>query len=322
MSESQTATRVSIEFPEGNGDFQIKSVDGLVCYFSKAILAYTSPIFRDMFQVAQQAGITQVQDMVDITETGDQLELFLTHLDPLRQKPTISFYTVEDLLSMAQKYQVSTIIQWFEREITVQQFQGRGDVIQKPMLLNNPSRVLNLAQKFNLQKAGELAVKELLLCDLQQIVDPSNDIDKATIAGIIHIRQKRIKRYQSWIEELIEPRYRSMAYHSYHSHLYQWDEGSVCSDCARTRAKWILNLINAVHASPNWETFKDAFKENFNDTTYCEDCSMNWSEYFKDYAQKWEYVALNDESKLSEWEEIFIKGDLSDHSDVSSSDDY
>jgi hypothetical protein len=53
---SQTPTlRISKDFPEGYGDILLQSSDADIFHFSSFLLAYSSPVLKDMFELAAKA---------------------------------------------------------------------------------------------------------------------------------------------------------------------------------------------------------------------------------------------------------------------------
>ena len=111
---------VSSKFPEGYGDFAIKSGDGVICYFQKQLLSLTSIVFNDIFTISdasQGESSDGASRQVDVVEN---VESFPTLIDPRLSNPPIDRDTIHDLLQMADKYQTSSILQWFEQEALVE----------------------------------------------------------------------------------------------------------------------------------------------------------------------------------------------------------
>jgi hypothetical protein len=53
--EAQERVTYSKEFPEGYGDFEFKSKDGVIFHFPRFLLSHVSPVFKDMFQLGDGA---------------------------------------------------------------------------------------------------------------------------------------------------------------------------------------------------------------------------------------------------------------------------
>jgi hypothetical protein len=110
----------SKQFPRTYGDFPIKSSDGVIAYFLRSLLQYMSPVFDDMISISSTSNANnrvQEQSPLKVPETSVVLERFLSHLDPRTSRLSIDESTIEDLLELGRKYQVQSILDWFEEEV-------------------------------------------------------------------------------------------------------------------------------------------------------------------------------------------------------------
>jgi hypothetical protein len=77
------------------------------------------------------------------------------------------------------------------------------------------------------------------------------------------------------------------------------DDGAtnVCIVCATARAKWILDLTEAVAYSPCWDAFSRAYEK----VQKCDKCKLSWSDHFRSYITKWKRKTLRDEEAIPDW---------------------
>jgi hypothetical protein len=79
LHEFFSTTDNLFEIPEGYGDFAIQSSDNGICYFPSQVLSHVSSVFHDMLAVATP---DEGRIFVQIDESLQDLENFLTHIDP------------------------------------------------------------------------------------------------------------------------------------------------------------------------------------------------------------------------------------------------
>jgi len=288
-----TSPPVSSKFPEGYGDFALESNDGTLCYFPSQILCYMSPVFEDMVSLGHEQG-TGHKRSVKITEPLDALELFLTHLDPKKLKPAIDKETITGLLEMARKYQVDTIMQWFDQEANTQR--TYGPVKQEQFSITYPGIAFSLARRFDLVETARMSLREFYSCHHQKLLNNAQYIGFSTYLEICRLRDKRIKRYHDWIDTMAENRGKA--------HQRWGDEGPefkvdgdwcyACPDCIGYRVQWVIGMMKAVQLEPSWSGFSGAYHM---DSEHC----FSWSDHFWDLFQNWEMKAFQEESKLPDW---------------------
>ncbi|PVF96037.1 hypothetical protein CPB86DRAFT_737705 [Serendipita vermifera] len=151
---------VSSEFPEDYGDAKLKSSDGVLFHFPSFLLSYVSPVFGDMYQLGESA---KNEEILSLTESYATLECLLRHIDPLKDTPPLDWNRVEGLLAAAEKYQITSVFRWFEREAALALTAGRAPD------LPNPVFCLALATRYDLNTTARLALRQLIKCPVSEI---------------------------------------------------------------------------------------------------------------------------------------------------------
>jgi hypothetical protein len=291
---------VSSKFPEGYGDFAIKSGDGVICYFPQQLLSLTSTVFNDMSTISEASqGESSVAAprQVDVVENIAIVESFLTIIDPRLPTPPIDRDTIHDLLQMAHKYQSNSILQWFEQEALVERINHATQSKSESLLAAYPKLLLSLAIRFDLMDTAKIALKELAGCDYNVLIAKPDSISLALFIEICKIRDERIRKYQKAIDMLARRRGR---YTGHPEEPWEFDDqgAEVCIVCAANRAEWISNMERAVQRSPKWATFIQAY--NLEDT--CLRCDFSWPEHFSRMKMEWGWDSAKDkEPSLSDW---------------------
>lgn len=290
------ATTISVKFPEGYGDFALKSTDGIGCYFPRSILSLMSPVFGDMFNIAQESNTWRPTGaQIEMEERGEIVELFLTHLDPRLLKPPMDIETIQGLLAMAHKYQVDAIVRWFEHEVVMQHSNQATLATTSSFLTTQPLLVLALASQFDLIQTTKIALRELARCSYNLLTTVPSSLSLKLYLLVLKIRDERIKRYQGRINTLAE-HHISAEYDIWgRRELVEDDlETQACIRCTTNRAKWISGMERAVQRSPNWAIFIDAYE----DSTMCTVCNLHWPTHFRDQVDIWSETARYEEDSL------------------------
>ncbi|PVF96029.1 hypothetical protein CPB86DRAFT_663839, partial [Serendipita vermifera] len=100
-------------FPEGYGDFAFQSSDGVIFHFPQFLLSFVSPVFKDMFELGTT--VTN-EEILTLSENAKTLDILLHLIDPTKEPPPLDWTCVEDVLNAGDKYQVSGVLGWFQRE--------------------------------------------------------------------------------------------------------------------------------------------------------------------------------------------------------------
>jgi hypothetical protein len=278
-SQASTSLKISSKFPEGYGDFSIQSSDDVVYYFPGAILSYISCVFRDMFKSAGSDERAKASETpLKITEPIAILEVFLTHLDPEQLTPLIDPDTIEGLLQMADKYQTSKILRWFEREASM--VHGNIDSPGKPFMIAHPLITSSLACRFDLENIGRAALRELSGCAAQMVYDHTTYLDPRIYRELYVLRKRRVDRYVDWIRT-----------------LSGWTgEDLGCGHCTNHRGRWIWRMMRDVQNAPTWVTFTAAYEVGRG-----KKCSTCGSICFDKFILGWKGEAEVNEAILPEW---------------------
>lgn len=287
---------VSTLFPEGYGDFALESQDGVICYFPSQILGHMSPVFKDMITLGDNGPRTSAPP-VKLTESVKTLELFLTHLDPNLTKASIDKETIADLLEAAHKYQVNTIMHWFDLEATTQRTRRGMVVASDEFAINYPGEALSLATRYGLVETVRLSLRELCNSDSQRLLDHVPALGISIYLKVQRLRETRIKRYQNWVGVMTKARPDPTKERTISSKPYfaiQSDGYYTCNKCVAQRAYWTGEMLKAVHSEPVWTSFIRAYETDSK-------CCFAWSDYFRDMLPEWEAEALREEAKLPEW---------------------
>ncbi|CAG8678898.1 10484_t:CDS:1 [Acaulospora colombiana] len=180
----------SSSFPEGYGDLPFMSSNGVTFHFPRFLLAHASPVFKDMVELGENANISAT---LTLAEDHKTLEYLLCVIDPAQDFPHLDWDYVARLLSAADKYQMKTVTQWFEKEVAVQMLSPAEISIGHLCLC------LNLACAFELDGTMNRALERLVKCPLSNVATSSNDHKQGAIEGLLNRRSERIL----WLIEAI-----------------------------------------------------------------------------------------------------------------------
>lgn len=298
---------VSSKFPEGCGDFAIESCDGVVCYFPRQVLILTSESFSDMFNISEEGNTKQIDKArVSVEEKSEDLELFLTHLDPRVLTPTIGPHTIEPLLQMAHKYRADSIMRWFEREVVLLHVNRSTLESWESLLITHPMEVLQMAIRFGLEGTIGVALKEVSGCHRDHVTKKARHLDFPLYLEVCRLRQVRLQRYQGLIDVLSKQRITTIQNKvpSYsHSSRYlptTLDDSDikVCMKCATKRGSWVLAIERAVQEAPRWSTFIHTYE----DSSKCEGCELSWPAHFRQEIAGWKKIVEKEEAVIPVWE--------------------
>lgn len=277
---------MSERYPEGSGDFAIQSNDNIICYFPSQVLSRVSPVFRDMFTMPNPENHTDSAfSTVKVAETATILELFLTHLDPNLITPALDPNTVEDLLQMADKYQVKIIMLWFEQEATMQHVSALSSAKKDAFFITHPLTCLRLAIQFDFREFGRVVLRELAGCKEEVILESQETLTSFNFGTYLYIhrlRKERIKRYDEWIHSLTRDRGKIPS--------------KVCDQCVQRKGRWIFKMMAAIRSMPTWDRFLNAYL----DSEKCVPCGIAWDAIYISDITAWKILAL-DERNLPEW---------------------
>lgn len=302
---NKTSPKISAKFPEGYGDFAIRSSDGVVCYFPKYTLIHASSVFRDMLELGSTSSPKLV---VDVEEPATVLEDFLIHLSSGPIHP-IDHSTIEQLLRMSDKYQVDSIMEWFEKEAVCQRRNQITSTIDEAFLIRFPLLTLSLAIRYNLISTIKGAFREVAYSDVDVLLQCPDSLGISVFQELCQKRSQQIERYMTWIEFMadhgpLQNRRMTGVIHSSprvndRSPLVNRDGSDLmtCVHCTGLKAKWLIQMGRAVQKCPKWTSFINVFEE----PRSCGKCHQKWDQYFRPYIRDWEKEALREEKKLPNW---------------------
>jgi len=287
---------VSTIFPEGYGDFVLRSQDKVLCYFPSAILGHASCVFKDMLSLGpKEVSTSTTVAPVDVAESINTLELFLTHLDLNRVPPPINPNTIEDLLRAAHKYQTNRILHWFEAEATVNREHVATRTSNEALVISHPMLTLALAVQFDLVDTIPIALRELSGCNSHMLSANTQNITLPLYLAVLQLRERRLDRYEGWIRVLAKetPSKMAVVYDAFGREVVE----SVCMLCTAKRSEWILGMMKAVKQSPQWKSFIAAYEVGHR----CDNCDRSWNDYFRSHLKIWIDEAKRDEDTLPDW---------------------
>ncbi|PVF96034.1 hypothetical protein CPB86DRAFT_827526 [Serendipita vermifera] len=160
QEESQGPT-YSKAFPEGYGDLVLQSKDGMIFHFPSSLLSHSSPVFKDMCDLAIRP--EQRSHPVPLEESSKVIETLLHFIDPTKGPLySIPWDRVEELLLAAEKYQISGIFRCFEREVSLEAHHKFWHVV-------DPILCLVMATHHRLEHTARLALRELIKLPTEEI---------------------------------------------------------------------------------------------------------------------------------------------------------
>jgi hypothetical protein len=291
----QSTLRDSTKYPPGYGDFALQCTDNIVCYFPRHLLEYMSPVFKDMFSLAAEAidshhsGTQSSQPPLKLTESSAIIEALLEHIDP-KSKRVLPMYPdiILGLLDAAQKYQISTITEWFTEQAGLQQINAPGGLISKPFTSLHPNLALECALRFDFPFIGQLALRELAGTSSSTIKLENRDLASRVYNHTCQLRDVRMQRYRRYISQL------SLQFKA-SGHM-----SKPCTNCISLACQWILNMERAIVDSPRWDSFTTAYESAIE----CDlkQCYVSvWSSQLRQSTIGWSEEAKKAEDELPEW---------------------
>jgi hypothetical protein len=214
----------------------------------------------------------------------------LLHIDPVKMPLPIHKDTIKPLLEAARKYQLPTILHWFEREVTRAEVplvdsnedgEDKEDKEDEKKILmeEDPLLVLSLAVEHEMK---ELVPKAILATVNGGPLEESSVTEDVKHYRLIHcLRQKRIEKYLELINVLAELDEPSEGGSEVSEYDYDNDwtihritiKTSRC-DCGTTRSSWLISVTEAILHNPRWESFIEAIE-------FHDNCDHKWSAQFK-----------------------------------------
>jgi len=294
---------VSTIFPEGYGDFVLRSQDKVLCYFPSAILGHASCVFKDMLALGPKEASTTLAP-VDVAETINTLELFLTHLAPDDVPPPIDPDTIEGLLQAAHKYQTNKILRWFQAEATINKEYVATRTSNKALVVSHPMLTLALAVRFDLVDTIRVALREISGCRSKILSENTQQFTFPLYPAVLRLREQRLDRYEGWIDVLATETGSETRSETILAEMYfpkrsakETPKKAVCMLCTAKRSEWIVGIMKAVKQSPQWKSFIAAYEVEHR----CNKCDRSWNDLFRSNLDRWGQEAQQNENKLPDW---------------------
>jgi hypothetical protein len=266
---SVSSGKISSEFPQGYGDFKMRSSDDTIFYFPRGVLAHVSPVFKDMFDIVNE-GTPNSQGLMTVTENADTINQFLHHIDPLKNPLKMKKETVIPLLEAARKYQVSKIIKKFEEE-ACRNILG-GEFREAPMLL------LHIAEEFGLESVGKFAMSKAVAAHINTIIQGTWSISQRAYSQLMYEREKRSLFLSKSLIGIIQKRIRSLEDEITRPRKSQRPEASntnisndACFTCIDRLHNLIIEVVSVTSMEPSMNSlyYGDAFKRSRENCSLC-----------------------------------------------------
>ncbi|PVF93994.1 hypothetical protein CPB86DRAFT_789511 [Serendipita vermifera] len=256
---SETSVKVSTDFPQGYGDFEIQSSDNTIFYFPRGVLAHVSPVFRDMFDVANE-DTPNAQNRITVTEDAATIRQLLHHIDPLKKPLPMEKDTIIPLLEAGRNYQVLKIGERFQGEACADRL--FGEFTQEPMLL------LSIAERFNMEPVGNYAMMKAVTAHVNKIVQDKWPVTHQTYGQLIQEREERAQFLSKSLIQIIQKRIRSLEDKitgpRQSRSLHSSGGDAVCFECIDKLHNLIIDVVSNVSMRPNWSSLYhgDAFRRS------------------------------------------------------------
>ncbi|KAG8816186.1 hypothetical protein FRC19_000518 [Serendipita sp. 401] len=230
---SQPPRRHSEEFPENYGDFQLISSDGVVFSISRFLLAYVSPVFKDVLELGEESssGAAEIQ----LTESSVTLDQLLRFFDPLKDPAPIDTRTMGPLLESARKYQMEGVFKYWEDQMVYR------NVVKEIILVSSPLACFALASHFGRHEIARAALRELLRAPSRELQEPiSTMVGGEVMYRLLQLRQARLHKMRDRIAQV----QRSI------------QSGTKCGNAHVDVVHSLLELTLQLMDEPSWSTFR------------------------------------------------------------------
>jgi BTB/POZ domain len=254
---------------KGNGDLAMKSSDNVVLYFPKVLLILASPVFKDMFGMAEHAtdssSVDNAQPLV-MEEDSETLQELLLSIDPSKAMPPINPSTIEKVVRAAHKYQIEKFITYFS--YVVRQGPTCACAVHcGEFLSKNAALVLSLAKRYDLPDLARLALRQLIVEPMDTLLASSPAISVKMWPRLLRLRKQRTEWFLAYIDRIV---------HSRHPPGYQ----QVCVACYTRLVTWTRKLPD----TPSWSSVEKEV------ATWLENCTSPY------------YSGVDTRGELRSWE--------------------
>lgn len=243
-------------------------------------------------------------------EDGGTLSLLLRHIDPLVETPGIDAATISDLIRAANKYQIDSIVKWFQKQV----FSTPQTVLLEPPSIHNkywrdikwfsaresafiylnPLLVLSISEQWGLDQVSRRALQVLAAAPVTSLQVEGVATSYNMLRHILKLREQRVTWYQERIEQC--------------RNKFSGDQKrSKCPDCRVGFVEWILACIKAISTCPGWDSIRHSKSSLDKECEVCKKAGLNtnwsWNSRRFDWAidfDTWERDAMAMEAQLPE----------------------
>jgi hypothetical protein len=219
-------------FPPGYGDFVFQSSDGVIFHFPQFLLSFTSPVFKDMYDMSGNAANGEI---LKLTEDSEALDLLLHFIDPSKESPPLIWETVGKFIDAADKYQVKGVLSWFQKEAELEGLKNHH--IEKPVVC------LELASRLKFNNLVCLAVRDLIKVQMDFLkFHPGENVH--LVSRIYELRTNRAIKLAEAIQKV-------------YVHTSKQLMNQSCNLHGEARCRFdIVDAIQLAISCPSWEQTK------------------------------------------------------------------
>ncbi|KZS91916.1 BTB-domain-containing protein [Sistotremastrum niveocremeum HHB9708] len=250
------ATRSQLFYSDG--DFIIRASDGVDFKVHKIVMSLASQVFRDMLSLDKINTLTATSEIpipvVDVFESSQVFESILQFIYPISPPDLSSFDKVIDLLSVADKYMMPSVMRQLEEHLLQKSFEPLDGL-----------RFHALARRFSLSRLEAATMKHVVCLDIT-VVHPHNIPPEANWLTLQDYNRfkffadLRLRKCHVLFGEFIEAR----------SSLYD------CTCIRRQRRSYLM--MRKVEDGPHWDGDDDSSAdEDYFDDIECE----VWAHFFE-----------------------------------------
>ncbi|CCA71513.1 hypothetical protein PIIN_05450 [Serendipita indica DSM 11827] len=263
----------------------LASNEGTVFSFPHQLIMYHSqPMYTQIYRLPF-SGCRQIR----VESTAQVLRQVLDILDPSISNPKVDPDTIFDVLSIADRYEISAVRDWFQEAAITSRTNYLTGVKTKCILQSHPLLVLRCCIHFKLipllYDAAEMVIgyhTSLLNADL--------DIPERWGLWIHNEKQKRGRIYARFVDQI-------------NSHWGPTDPSISCTgpcylhECHGARSRWIVALERAGRDTPCWKSFRQAY---WNAPSACSACRVHFPTDCYNLYCTWKKQARSMEHELAE----------------------
>jgi hypothetical protein len=206
----------------------------------------------------------------------------LRHIDPKQTIAPLTEISVGTLLEAARKYQLGTIMAWFESESMKYVEHPNNPTPGKSLMAHNPLLVLALASEYDMPKLAQLAICAIVNGEAALLQKDVN-MPLKLYRHVYGLREARIQWYLQRIGIIASKRHRGKPV-----------QPAICM-CSSTRSGWVHELMKTVFLAPTWRRFA---AEVHSPLRSCKPGCSEWGAQVEEDMMVWAHEAVILESVL------------------------